>query len=387
MAKITIVCGAGIVSGKEVISIELAEGLRAAGEDVVFVTSEWGSGEFAERLREMKIPFYRMRLGFISATISPENLRMTAHQMLYWPKLLFDWWWFLQHERPPAVIHTNWHHLLILWPFLDDRRDIFWLHEVVPDKPHYARFFRALARRVCCIVAVSGAVAESLRLVGVDEEKIQVIHNGITDPSMGVGTSRQGPLNEIAVGIVGQVGVWKGHEDLVRAFMRIAARHNDVRLHIFGSDDRPFADQLKALLRNEGLASRVVWHGYVADRSQIYSQIDVCAVPSRSEDPLPTTAIEAAFFRLPVLATRKGGLPEIVVDQETGLIFDAANPEQFAVALEELVLDPALRATMGAAARLRAERCFGRDRFAGDFLRLLGRAHLANGLSETGSAI
>ena len=375
--KVAIVCGAGIVSGKEIVSLELGEGLRAAGQDVVFVMSEWGSPDFAERLRAMGVSFYRMRTGFISATISLECLRMTAHQMLYWPKLMFDWARFLRREKPTAVIHTNWHHLLLVWPWLRVERDVFWLHETFAPSKRYASFLTALSRRVGFFAVVSQAVAEGLRMNGVPETKIRVIHNGIRDPSRGISPDAR-EVSEVAVGIVGAIGAWKGHEDLIEAFAIVAATCSGARLHVFGADDKEYAARLKRRVDELGLARRVAWHGFVRDRSRIYPKIDICAVPSRSDDPLPTTAIEAAFFGLPVVATRKGGLPEIVVDGETGFIVDAENPVQLAARLEDLVRDAELRARMGAAARRRAVAMFGRDRFVGDFLRLLDATPLVS---------
>src|SRR5687768_16657497 len=113
---IAIVCGAGIVSGKEIMALELGSGLHAAGHSVVYVTSQWGDGHFSRRLRAMDFPFYRMRLGFISAALSVDSIRMTADQMARWPKLVYDYRRFLAQEQPRHVIHTNWHHLLLLWP-------------------------------------------------------------------------------------------------------------------------------------------------------------------------------------------------------------------------------------------------------------------------------
>ena len=127
--KAAIVCGAGIVSGKEVMALELGEGLREKGCSVFYVTSLWGDGDFAARLRSHKFPFSRMRIGFISATLTADNLWMTVDQMMRWPKLLYDYNQFLLRERPDYVIHTNWHHVLLLLPFLRQERDIFWLHE------------------------------------------------------------------------------------------------------------------------------------------------------------------------------------------------------------------------------------------------------------------
>src|SRR5947207_9555590 len=150
MVKVAIVCGAGIVSGKEVMALELGEGLREAGFEIHFITSRWGNGEFRRRSHAAGFSTHIMRLGFISASLSLECLRMTAHQLLFWPTLLRSYKRFLKNVRPAKVIHTNWHHVLLLWPLLRSHRDIYWSHEVFADKPQYRRLFCALANRISC---------------------------------------------------------------------------------------------------------------------------------------------------------------------------------------------------------------------------------------------
>lgn len=365
-----IICGAGYISGKEIMALELGEGLRARGCKVVYVTSKWGNGDFNARLLSLELPFYRMRLGFISATMSLNYVWMTVDQMVRWPKLLYDYGRFLRREQPQRVIHTNWHHALLLWPYLKPERDLFWLHERVSDKPQYVRFFSALSDRVRCFVVVSKAVAESLRLLGLPENKIHVIHNGMSDPSL-IAPRVSSTSSEVGIGIVGQVGEWKGHEDLLVAFTAIASCHLSARLHIFGSDKGEFADRLKQRAEALGVAQRVIWHGFISDRSRIYPLIDICVVPSRCEDPFPLVAIEGAFFGLPVVATRKGGLPEIVVNGVTGYVVEGGAPEQLSRRLHDLLASAELRSLMGTAARQRALRHFGRDRLIKDFLTLL----------------
>jgi len=365
-----IVCGAGIVSGKEIMALELGEGLRSRGRSVNYVTSLWGDGDFSVRLEALGFPFRRMRLGFISATLSLDCLRMTADQLCHWPGLVRDYRRFLHEENPRHIIHTNWHHLLLLRPWLRPERDLLWLHEVVPDKPQYVRVFGWLAKRLRCFIGVSEAVAESLRRIGIPAAKIQVIHNGLSDPSAGL-PARPARGSEVNIGIVGQIGAWKGHEDLVEAFALIAAQYPEARLHIFGPDDREFAGHLKRRAADLGIAPRLVWRGFVRDRAKIYPMMDICVVPSRSADPLPTTAIEAAFFGLPVVATRRGGLPEIIEDGMTGYLVEAERPQELAQRLGELLRSADLREKMGAAARKRAQEHFSRERFVADFLRVL----------------
>lgn len=369
--KVVIVAGGAALFGKETIALELGAGLRASGVDVSFISSLWcGDGAFGKRLQHLGIPAHFMRLGFISASLRLDCMWWTLDQLLHWPGLMLDFRRLLRREKPPHIIHTNWHHLLLLLPLLDAKRDVFWLHESVPDARQYRRVFGWLSRRLRCFVCVSHAVAESLRQIGIPEEKIHVIHNGLTDPSVKM-TARSVRGNGVNIGIVGQVGAWKGHEDLVEAFALVAGRHPEARLHIFGPDEREFADYLKQRAASLGIAAHLVWHGFVSDRAKIYSEMDICVVPSRFHEPFGLIVVEAAFFGLPVIATRRGGLPEIIEDGVTGYLVEAERPPELAQRLEELLRSAALRETMGVAARLRARQHFSRERFVGDFLRVL----------------
>lgn len=367
---VTIVCGAGMVSGKEIMALELGQGLKSQGHEISYVTTLWGDGAFQTRLAELKMPTRRMRLGFISATLTWDCIRMTADQLVRVPGLWLDYRKFLREVQPKNIIHTNWHHLIMLWPFLKPERDWFWLHEVVPDTLQYRRVFGWLSRRLRGFVPVSHAVRESLLRIGIAGDKIHVIHNGLTDPAADLQTSTK-TRTGLRIGIVGQVGPWKGHHDLLEAFALIAEKHPLTELHVFGTGDPGFVDELKRRAGQLELSSRLIWHGFVAERKEIYSHMDICVVPSRSADPLPTTAIEAAFFGLPVVATRRGGLPEIIDDLKTGFLVEAGDPQGLAARLDALLADDELRRRMGTAARQRAETHFNRERFVGEFIPLL----------------
>jgi len=370
MADVAIVCGAGIVSGKEIMVLELITGLRQEGYAVDVVTSSWGSGEFRKRCETLKFPTYIMRLGFISATLSWKSVYMTAHQLFRWPGLLMSYSRFLISSHPRKVIHTNWHHLLLLAPFLKPERDLFWLHEVIPNKSQYRVFFRWLERRLQCFVAVSHAAAASLRRIGVAEKKIRIIYNGISDPaSAGAPVERQG--EQLIVGIVGQIGAWKGHEDLLEGFALVSPTAPAAQLHVFGKGSADYEAGLREKAASQGITDRVVWRGFVSNRFDIYNQMDICVVPSRSHEPFPTVAIEAAFFGIPVIASRQGGLPEIVSDRETGFLVDANQPAQLASKLEMLLRDARMRKAMGTRARSRALEKFNRQRFINDSVDLL----------------
>ena len=368
-SPILIVCGAGYVSGKEVMALELGQGLVRNGQPVSFITSFWNNSDFLNRLKLAGLPTQILYIGFISATMTAECLRMTAEQIWYLPALLWGYARVLRILKPKKVVHTNWHHALLLLPFLRSDRDVYWLHEFVPDLPQYRRVFAWFARRLNCFVCVSQSVAGSLRQLGVDEKKIRVIRNGVTDP----GSTNSTPKRAVfRIGIVGQVGPWKGHEDLLDAFAVVHQKYACSELHVFGRGDATYRQELERKSLGLGIANYVKWHNFVSNRRDIYSNLDLCVVPSRSQDPLPTSAIEAGFSGIPVIATRRGGLPEVVEHETNGLLVEAERPAELAEAMCRLINAPQLRHRLAINARRCATERFGREAFLKEFLALLG---------------
>lgn len=375
--KVAIICAAGIVSGKERMALELGEGLRAKNVEVHFVTSRWGTGEFAKRTQAAGFSTCRLWLGFISATLRLDCIWMTFDQLRRWPALLLGYRRFLKSACPDKIIHTNWHHVLLLWPFLRPERDIYWLHELIPDKPQYRRLFQRMSGRVECLVAVSQASAKSLHDLGVLSTKVRVIYNGIDDPTLGDGQRNENVGSTI--GIVGQIGAWKGHEDLLEAFQVVLQTLPEAKLHIFGEGSHDYEAFLHRRASVLGVGGHVIWHGFIGDRSTIYRELAVLVVPSRFEEPFGLTAIEAAFYEIPVIASARGGLAEIVKDGVTGFLFEVGDIAALARHLVVLLKDSDLRTGMGGRARNRAQSLFSRERFVRDFMDVLDRENVMPG--------
>ena len=369
--RTSIICGAGYISGKEIVALELVAGLHDSGYDVDVATTMWGNGEFAKRLQALNVQAHPMRLGYVSATPRLNELRMTADQLVHLPALYSRYRRFLRDVSPDKIIHTNWHHLLLLLPFLKPKRDLFWVHEIIPNKAQYRKLFTALSRRLSRFVGVSNAVAQSILRLGVPAEQVIVIHNGLRILRTSA-TERHRTNGTVRIGIVGQIGAWKGHEDLLNAFALMVRRCPiNCELRIFGTESAAYAAYLRDLASKLNLNEKIKWHGFVSDRGEIYDQIDICVIPSRFEEPFGLVAVETAMAGLPCVATNRGGLPEIVQDQITGLLVESAKPDELAHALKQLVEDPGLRRRMGEAARQRARDKFSREHLVKQFAALL----------------
>jgi glycosyltransferase involved in cell wall biosynthesis len=361
--KILFVCGGGIVSGKEIITLSLIDGLRERGHEIRCVTSTWGTSEFTERLKTAGTPFRKLPLGFISKTLNWPAVGMTLHQMLKLPRLWRGYKSCLNEFKPDVVVQTNFHHAFLLWPLMDARNTVFHVHDPVSQTAFYRKLFKFLDRRLCAFVGVSDFIRNMIVRLGVPEGKVFSVRNGIDIKGIEEdGCERASKTSEsgkheganngsVKIGIVGQIGEWKGHDDFIEALAGLKQSEFSFYGIIYGSGDADYIKLLKEKIDDYKLTQHVRWAGFVGDAKQIFSVTDICIVPSRSQDPCPTVAIEAAHFGVPLIATRRGGLPELVLDGETGYLVDACSPEQITEKLKLLIEDAVLRQKMSEAAR------------------------------------
>jgi glycosyltransferase involved in cell wall biosynthesis len=203
--------------------------------------------------------------------------------------------------------------------------------------------------------------SQLMSLVGTDHwDKLHVVHCGVDvalfePPARGDVT---GPLRVLTVGRALPV---KGHALLVEAVADATRRGADVRLTIVG--DGPELDRLRARARSLGVADRIEFAGAVGqDRVRdYYAQADVFALPSFAEG-LPVVLIEAMAMGLPVVASRITGIPELVDEGVSGLLFIPGRADELAAALTAIAGEPPeRRRAMGAAGRARVARDFDID--------------------------
>lgn len=371
--KILFVCGGGFVYGKEIITLSLMKGLRERGHDVRCIISTWAHDDYDHRLAAEAIPFISLPLGFISKTLSASALRMTVDTLSKSPKLWRGYRRHLKEFQPDAVIHSTLHHIFHIWPLLDARNTFFHVHDPFAPTQFYRRLFRFLSLRVRAFIGVSRYIEQSIVDLGVPAEKVFSVLNGVTPPSSreaseasssAAATSTNGANGNgatVRVGIVGQIGEWKGHDDFVESLKGLKQAQLPFSAVIVGEGQPEYVAALKRKIEAYQLTEQVRWAGFVRSAAEIFQSMDICVVPSRSQDPCPTVAIETAHFGVPVIATRRGGLPEIVQDGLTGYLVDAESPDQLALKLKLLIENTELRQQMA-----RAAKSYGSEHLSGE---------------------
>lgn len=215
------------------------------------------------------------------------------------------------------------------------------------------RFFllRRFAGNVDRVFACSKYYADCAKSSGIFSN-IRTLHNGIT-------LRKYVPLqNKRNVLFVGRLSEDKGASVLIDAAVMLREQYPDMHVDIVGG-----GKQLKALRKKVeeiGAAGNItVWgHRSAADIAKFYEDASMVVVPSICPDNLPTVCIEAMATGRPVIASRTGGLPELIDNGATGLLVPPSDASALADSIHMLFDDPALMAQMGLSGRKKAEHEF-----------------------------
>jgi glycosyltransferase involved in cell wall biosynthesis len=231
------------------------------------------------------------------------------------------------------------------------------------------RINRPLLKSAARVIAVSQAVAESLRRNGViDFSKITVVHNGIdTDRFSRSVVARDGKL-PVFVGTVGHLAPIKGQDVFLRAAALISARHPEVHFVVIGEDKSPemgYRRSLESLIAELSLSGIVTMPGWRDDMPALLSSLNLFVSAARSE-PFGLAIVEAMAAGLPVVASSSEGALEIIEDGLTGKLVPVDDPEALAQAIIDLLDDPVECSRLGSNAQVAARERYSLERMARD---------------------
>jgi glycosyltransferase involved in cell wall biosynthesis len=212
---------------------------------------------------------------------------------------------------------------------------------------------RAAVRNADAVVVLVPRTASLLERDGVGPDRIHVVPSGF-EPSV-FAQAGPDPFADVPpprIGYVGRLAGQKRADLLVEAFGRM----REVA-HLIIVGDGPLRSVVVAAMQRSPALARISLHGFVPHEEvpTVLASLDVLALPSMYEE-MGSVLVEAMVSGVPVVASRVGGIPEVVVDGETGVLVPPGDVDALAGALDRLVADPARRRTMCLAARRRAVR-------------------------------
>ena len=222
-----------------------------------------------------------------------------------------------------------------------------------------------LKRIICVSEAVRTACADS----GYPRFKLVVVRNGLRPVDASDAPRAPGPFR---MGFLGTFSERKG----LRTLFQIADTLSAVsaatwELHLAGGvSDEPgerLLEDLRSAYATRAWWPRVQWLGWVKSPQDFLRTLDLLVVPSSEFDPFPTVLLEAGLSGLPALAARVGGVPEIVIDGQTGWLFDADKIGQAGQILSRLMAAPELLKCAGQAARERVLQEFSASKMVAEY--------------------
>jgi glycosyltransferase involved in cell wall biosynthesis len=208
---------------------------------------------------------------------------------------------------------------------------------------------------VDAVIAISRPIADILIEGGVDAERIRVIHSGIDAARFsGRGRENTNDRNPLMIGTVAHLEARKGQRTLLEAARLLKTQGYTFKLVLGG--DGSLRQALEQMAQSLGLQQEVTFLGFISDVPKFLASLDIFVLPSLYEG-LGVAALEAMAAGKAVVASRVGGLAELVTDSETGFLVSPGDAQALAAAVAKLIGDKNLRAAFGqnGAARVREQ--------------------------------
>lgn len=219
------------------------------------------------------------------------------------------------------------------------------------DTAAKALFARVLTRltnlKTDRFIAISRAIEEDILGMGVNPDRITLIHNGLDISKFGLPADGEQLKNNLGlnpdlpiVSVVARLHPVKGHEYFLQAARILLDRGIKAQFLLVG--DGIYRDRLEKMRTDLKLDQDVFMPGYYSPIEDIYGISDLVCLPSLMEG-LGMVILEAMHFNVPVVASRVGGVPEIITDGVNGLLVEPRDPEGLAAAMAKVFSDPELR--------------------------------------------
>ena len=197
------------------------------------------------------------------------------------------------------------------------------------------------------VISVSEYIKIELIERGIDGEKIIPIYNLPPTFTVNELIRQRNPTSAVHLFAPGLLASFKGFSVLINAMKSVVENNPNVNLIIAG--DGPQSKSLKKLTNKNKLDHCITFAGKIpfAKLAEQYSNCDIVVFPSIYPEPFGRVALEALYFGKPVVASRVGGIPEVVNDGTTGLLVSPENTAELANAIISLVNNPQLRDSIG----------------------------------------
>lgn len=345
------------IGGVEVLSAKLLRELRKRGYEIAVVTSH-ADMDLPDFEIHDGVPIHRFPFRQVLEERDPLGILRMRKAITR-----------LREEFRPTITHVNFAGPSGYFHMTTAPRDaepwILAIRSPLPTEYSDESLVTRLLRGADWVTANSGAVlADAHRAAPDIVGRSSVVYNGLDAPAL---EPTPLPFDPPRVLCLGRLKHDKGFDTALEAFALLRRTVPDAHLTVAG--DGPERATLEGMARSLGIADAVEFAGWVSpeDVPAEVNRSSVVVIPSRWEEPFCLVAVEAALMRRPVVATRVGGLVEVVAHQESGLTVRKEDPAAMAAAVEGLLRSPDQARALGEQGRERAMERFSLDRYVADY--------------------
>ena len=371
------------LSGGELALLNLLQALdRSRYTPLVVLGTD---GPLVARLKDLEVETYVLLLDNNVAQTRKDSLKGMGLLRLktFWKSLLYIL--RLAHlirGRSVDLVHTNslkadilggiaarLAKVPVIWHVRDRIAD-----DYLPTLAAYS--FRILCRLIPGYIIANSQSTENTLMIS-DTVRVKVIYSGATNtlveptrgriPDPGLPPAFASSLGSPRIGLVGRISPWKGQHIFIAAAAEVVKRFPNAHFQIIGSamfGEAEYETQVRQQVQRLGLSGQVEFTGFCEDVYARIQDLDILVHASTIGEPFGQVVVEGMVSGKPVVATNGGGVPEIVVDGETGLLVPMGDASAMGEAICELLSDPKRAERMGMAARTRALEMFTMERTA-----------------------
>jgi glycosyltransferase involved in cell wall biosynthesis len=177
------------------------------------------------------------------------------------------------------------------------------------------------------------------------------------------------------IGVFSRITQWKGQDVVLRALVNVPSV---VAVFVGEAEDPAAGDEVRLLARELGIADRVKFLGFREDVPQLMRVVDCIVHVPTDPEPFGRVVVEGMLARRPVIATRAGGVPEIIENGVSGILIAPGSPVELAEALRRIFSDPAATQRMAASGQGRAIACFSDKRMLSEIEQHVSEIALAS---------
>jgi glycosyltransferase involved in cell wall biosynthesis len=235
-------------------------------------------------------------------------------------------------------------------------KHLWHVHEIIVHPKIIASIFPKILMRYSNLVICNSNATQNNLTVRIPElkSKTKVIYNGVELNAENIAVAQKTGFGfnetDIIITLVGRISRLKGHKFLLDVFTNHLIKNENIKLLFVGSPvegQEQYLDEIQNSINRNKLQTKVKILPFLNDLNGVWAVTDIAIMPSTEAESFGLVAVEAMLEKKPVVGSNLGGLSEIVINNETGLLFDPNSKEALSEALFKLIESPSLRSEFG----------------------------------------